>query len=128
MVLISNLCCSSFFEQLLQRKERIRCNKRERIKRQALADESKAFNSIQPALDTLQRLIVDCSRINLGVTSFGHSKRVVSLALILGPSVYCPKEVYCFDLNIPERISDSVMVSKSVADKFDSTVLKQFYK
>jgi len=93
-----------------------------------LAAESKAYNSIQPAIEMLRRLLADATVQMPDLTPLGHRKRIVSLALLLGPSVYCPKEVYYFDLPFQWASDDRNVITKAEADQFQTTVLRQFYK
>ncbi|ODN05588.1 hypothetical protein Ocin01_01092 [Orchesella cincta] len=111
-----------------ERKRRLQINKLEKQRKLEIAAESKAFNSIQPAMEMLRRLLADATVRKPELTPSGHRKRIVSLALLLGPSVYSPKEIYYFDLPCNWASDDSNVNSKAEAEQFQTTVLRQFYK
>jgi len=79
-------------------------------------------------MQMLRRLLADAAVRKPEFSSTGHRKRIVSFTLLLGPSVYCPKEIYYFDLPCQWSSDDINATSKAAADQFPTSVLRQFYK
>ncbi|CAL8090548.1 unnamed protein product [Orchesella dallaii] len=110
-----------------ERRKRLQLLKLEKLRKLGIAAESKAYNAIQPAMQMLKRLLADAALGTPQLTHSGHRKRIMSLVLLLGPSVYCPKEIYYFDLPCQWASDDSNVISKGESEKFQAT-LRQFYK